>query len=72
MNAPRHTLRVIFALSSAACAVILMLFVRDRTTPATMCWVQVLAAALAILVGRCCIAFRCGGARLGEVPLSGF
>ena len=72
MNTPRHTLRVIFALSSGACAVILMLFVRGRATPTTGFWVQLLATALVVSAAGCYLAFRRGGLLLQDVPLSRF
>lgn len=70
MNTPRHTLRVIFAFSSFACAVILMLFVRGRATPTSAFWVQLLATALLLSAAGCYLAFRRGGLLLRDVPVS--
>lgn len=70
MNAPAHSLRVLFALSTFACSVILMLFVRGRAASTPEFWVQLLALAVAICAAICFVAFRNGAMRLCAVPLS--
>lgn len=68
--APAHSLRVVFALSTLACSLILVLFARGRVTWTAEFWLQVAAAALALCAAVCFVAFRSGGLRLDGVPLS--
>ena len=70
MTAPAHTLRVVFALSTLACSVILVLFVRGRAAWTTAFWVQLAAAALAVAAVVCWLAFRNGALRLSGVSLA--
>jgi hypothetical protein len=70
MTAPAHTLRVVFALSTLACSVILVLFVRGRAEWSTAFWVQLAVAAVALSVVVCALAFRRGKLRLAEVSLA--
>ena len=63
MTAPAHTLRVVFALSTFACAIILLLFVRGRAAWTNAFWVQLVAAAVVVAAVVCGFAFRQG--RLG-------
>lgn len=70
MTAPAHTLRVVFALSALACSVILVLFVRGRAAWTAEFWLQLAAAAVAVALFVCWIAFRNGGLRLGGVTLA--
>lgn len=69
MTAPAHSLRVVFALSTLACSVILVLFVRGRAAWTPEFWLQLAAAAVAVTLFVCWIAFRRGGLRLTGVPL---
>lgn len=64
MVAPAHALRAIFALSTFACATILVLFVHGRAAWTTGFWVQVVAAAVAATSVTCWFAFRRGAMRL--------
>ena len=67
--APRHTLRVVFALSVLACAVIAVLFYKGRAVQSAEFWTGVLAWAVAITVAACAGAFRGGRMALQAVPL---
>ena len=69
MTAPAHTLRVVFALSTAACSIILVLFVRGRAEWTTEFWVQLVAAAVVVASVICWFAFRKGSMRLVDVSL---
>lgn len=69
MTAPAHLLRVVFALSTLACAVILVLFVRGRATWTTAFWLQLVAAAIVVAAAACAIAFGNGRMKLPGVPL---
>jgi hypothetical protein len=70
MIAPVHSLRVVFALSTLACSLILMLFVSGRVTWSPAFWLQVAAASAAICAASCALAFRRGRLRLDAVPLA--
>lgn len=70
MNAPAHTLRVTFALSTLACSLILMLFLSGRVTWTPAFWLRVTAASGVICAVSCMLAFRRGNLRLDGVPLA--
>ncbi|ACB35564.1 hypothetical protein Lcho_3306 [Leptothrix cholodnii SP-6] len=70
MKSPRHSLRILFAASSFCCSVILMLFLRGRTTATPVFWIGTFAAATAICVFVCWMAFRHGRMTVDDVPLS--
>ncbi len=70
MAAPAHTLRVVFALSTFACATILVLFVRGRAAWTDAFWVQLLAAAVLVASVVCGFAFRHGRLRLPGVSVA--
>lgn len=67
--APRHTLRVVFALSVLACAMIALLFYKGRAVQSAEFWTQLMAWAVAITVAACVAAFRGGRMALQGVPL---
>ncbi len=67
--APAHALRVVFALSTFACSVILVLFVRGRAAWTTGFWVQLVVAAIVVTAVVCWLAFRKGKMRLAGVSL---
>ncbi|MDD3353262.1 hypothetical protein [Zoogloea sp.] len=69
MNAPTHTLRVVFALSMLACSVILMLFIRGRAEGSQTFWLQLMGTSAVLSTALCLIAFRKGRMRLEAVPL---
>ena len=69
MTAPAQTLRVVFALSTFACSIILVLFVRGRAAWTTEFWVQLVAAAIAVSTAICFFVFRKGNMRLVDVTL---
>ena len=68
MLAPAQLLRAVFALSTFACAIVLVLFVRGRAAWTTAFWVQLLATALLVSALVCALAFRRGRMRLAGVP----
>lgn len=70
MIAPAHALRVVFALSTLACSLILMLFVSGRVSWTPAFWLQVAAASGFICAVSCVLAFRGGRLRLDGVPLA--
>jgi len=72
MTVPAHSLRVVFALSTLASSVILVLFVRGRATGTPEFWLQLFAAAAGICAVICFVAFRKGKLRLVGVPLPRF
>jgi len=72
MNAPRHTLRVMFALSVLVCSLIVLLIFQGRATPTNEFWALLLAASLAICALTCLFTFRGGRLLLAEVALSRF
>lgn len=67
--APRHTLRVVFALSVLACAVILVLFYKGRAVQSAEFWTQVMAWAGGLTAAICAASFRGGRMALQAVPL---
>ena len=70
MTAPAHTLRVVFALSTLACSVILVLFVRGRAEWTDAFWMQLAVAAVAVAAVVCALAFRHGRLRLAGVSFA--
>lgn len=72
MNAPIHSLRVVFALSTLACSVILVLFVHGRAQWTPEFWLQLIATSLAISAAVCFVAFRKAKMRIAGVPLAQF
>jgi hypothetical protein len=72
MNAPIHTLRVVFALSTFACSVILVLFVHGRAQWTIAFWFQLMVTSLAICAATCFVAFRKRKMRVEGVPLARF
>lgn len=71
MNAPQQLLRILFALSTAASALVLVLFARGRVTSAEAFWPQTLAATAALTLLLCGLVFRRGRLRLPPRPLAG-
>ena len=72
MNAPIQSLRIVFALSTLACSVILVLFVHGRAQWTPEFWLQLLATSLVISTAACFVAFRQGKMRVVGVPLARF
>ncbi|MDD2744292.1 MAG: hypothetical protein PHV02_18695 [Rhodocyclaceae bacterium] len=72
MITPAHSLRVVFALGTFACSVILVLFVHGRAQWTPEFWLQLLATAIGICSAACFIAFRQGKMRVEGVPLGRF
>ncbi len=70
MIAPAHSLRVVFALSTLMCSLILVLFVRGRVSWTPEFWIQLVAAAILTTAAICVLAFRRGRLRLEAVPLA--
>ncbi len=67
MQAPSQILRVVFALSTWACSVILVLFQRGRAAPEGAFWWEVGGASVLLSALVCALVFRRGGLRLGSV-----
>ncbi len=61
---------MVFALSSLACSLILMLFVSGRVSWTPVFWLQVAAASSALCAASCVLAFRRGRLRLDGVALA--
>ncbi|MBL8429899.1 MAG: hypothetical protein JNJ95_08435 [Dechloromonas sp.] len=72
MKTPIHSLRIVFALSTLACSVILVLFVHGRAQWTPEFWLQLLATSLAISTTACFAAFRKGKMQVIDVPLADF
>ena len=72
MNAPTHSLRLVFALSTFACSVVLVLFVHGRAQWTSEFWLQLFASSVAISAAVCFVAFRKGKMRVAGVPLARF
>ncbi|MBK6358185.1 MAG: hypothetical protein IPF44_16495 [Betaproteobacteria bacterium] len=72
MKTPIHSLRIVFALSTLACAVVLVLFVHGRAQWTPGFWLQLLATSLAISAAACFVAFRKGKMQVVDVPLAHF
>ena len=72
MNAPTHSLRVIFALSTLTCSAVLVLLVHGRAQWTPEFWGQLVATSLTICAAACFIAFRNGKMRVVDVPLAHF
>ena len=72
MNAPIHSLRLVFALSTFACSVILVLFFHGRAQWTSEFWLQLFATSVAISAAVCFVAFRKGKMRVAGVPLARF
>lgn len=70
MTAPSHSLRLVFALSMLICSNILVFFLRGSAALTTEFLLQSVAAAFVICTVICLIAFRKGGMRLVDVPLT--
>ena len=70
MAAPVHFLRVVFALSTFACSIILVLFVRGRAAWTNEFWIQLVAAAFLVASATCWVAFRQGQLRLAGVSFA--
>lgn len=72
MNAPVLSLRIIFALGTFACSLVLVLFVHGRAQWTPEFWLQFLATSVAICAAVCFVAFRQGKMRVINVPLGVF
>jgi hypothetical protein len=72
MNAPIHSLRLVFALSTFACSVILVLFFHGRAQWTPEFWFQLFATSVAISGAVCFVAFRKRKMRVEGVPLARF
>lgn len=72
MKTPTQSLRVVFALSTLACSVILVLFIHGRAQWMPGFWLQLVATSLALTTAVCFVAFRKGKMLITDIPLARF
>jgi len=70
MQAPSQLLRVVFAASTLACSLIVMLFLRGRAPQDDLNWGLLLLGTVGLAAVVCAFAFRGGRMRLGHVGWS--